>query len=577
MPRHRPPLIAIALLLLGLGSAAQAQLDLRRMLSRDARNLLPGGEILQKGNCEKLKRWVETPAGEPAPGAMGRLARSAGPGLRLISDEVFVPAFGKPYDQLTQADLSAYQRETLPACQKIGLFTPAQAQQVQQLLNPGAHPAYSQQLVQQRAQARVLAEARAAALQEMGQLRAELGQLPATDAGLSRLQQLDQRAAQLRDKLPAQESTAFDSAAQQARQRIAGPAQQERIARALAEPQEPASLARLQQVEASLDKNLLPPGDAQLARLQERIHALSLSTAAALRAEVAALPAGIEGLASGAEWSARTQSLWRNGGSLTPEIRAVMSDFNQQRSRTLASPTTAAAFKAAVNATRTPGEAQALPARYLMSDEGNTAAGQALQQAVNDRLALMERNAALGRSLDAPPRKTQTVAAAADDDEEDDAPPPPKAKGKSAGKSRETLRRGEPSEEMMFDLVNQRFTDKADNYRDIQQRCSQGPAGGGNGMGAAMDSVMCLSVMMTGAVTGNAMAEAPKITKFKKLGCERASGKPGYICDYKITTSHPINQQMGSILGGLMGRGGVGQARFLYDGDGWIAFFSSAD
>ncbi len=551
--------LLFAALLLGQSTAAQAQFDLRRLMQS-------AGQMMQRGTCEKLKTWVENPAPEQAPPAEGRrrvAGDRGGDDMRLIADEVFVPAFGKPYDQLTQADLTGYQRDTLRACHSMGLFTPQQAQQVSQLLNPGTHPMYSQRLAQRRAEAGARAAAQTAAAQELRQLQAELDGLEASDAGLSRLQQLSQRVAQLERNAAPQDVAAYNAAAQQARLRIGGPAQQDRIARALAAAQDPSSLQRLMSVEASLDRSLLPPGDSQLAQLQDRIRELAAATAAHQRAELAAIPAGLDGLAAGAQWSQRHGA----SGAVAPELRRVQDEFRQQRDRQLASPAVVAQLEAAVAAARTPAQVDALPSRYLLAGEEGSAAGRALQSASSARHAAMERNVALGRDPSADPLPPQRVQAAA---------PVRTAPPQREAPQREPLARGEPSEEVMFDMVNLRFTRAAENYRNLLQKCDQ-TRPNGNSMGGMMDGMVCLSLKMQGAVTGNAQAEPVKITKFRKLGCDRASGKPGYVCDYMITTSHPVSQQMGSILGGLMGQGGVGQARFLDTGDSWVIFYRGSE
>lgn len=87
---------------------------------------------------------------------------------------------------------------------------------------------------------------------------------------------------------------------------------------------------------------------------------------------------------------------------------------------------------------------------------------------------------------------------------------------------------------------------------------------------SSASAVVCLSMMMA----GSAGADEPlRITKFEKLGCERASGKPGYVCDYLLATSGRVQQAGGAMLAQIAGRGGAVQARFLKTRDGWIAFW----
>jgi hypothetical protein len=243
-------------------------------------------------------------------------------------------------------------------------------------------------------------------------------------------------------------------------------------------------------------------------------------------------------------------------GNIPPGIDAVRRKFmdNRQNALLASRPEIQGLMRRANN----PNEPDAILSRYLLDIERNTAAGTELFSAAQQRNEAIERTAAIqrgGGGKDLPPAYA---------DEEDEETP------RKRGGKKSSLARGEPSEEVMYDLLKSRFDGSARKMRDIQECCSSGRVSGSNQMGGAFDAIMCLGMMPAGAM---GVGEAIRIVSFRKLGCAKASGKPGYVCDYIAKTSHPINQSMGSIMGSLMDSAGAGQGRFLDAGDKWIAYF----
>jgi hypothetical protein len=125
--------------------------------------------------------------------------------------------------------------------------------------------------------------------------------------------------------------------------------------------------------------------------------------------------------------------------------------------------------------------------------------------------------------------------------------------------------RGEPTESEMYDLLRAKFAAVAEQIQEMKSSCR-----GGYSQNDPGKAVLCLM----GGLGGVAGADEPlKITRFEKLGCERANGKPGYVCDYLIATSGRMHDALGPSMAAIAGRGGAGQARFLQSSSGWIAFF----
>lgn len=84
----------------------------------------------------------------------------------------------------------------------------------------------------------------------------------------------------------------------------------------------------------------------------------------------------------------------------------------------------------------------------------------------------------------------------------------------------------------------------------------------------------------------NALSGAQvRINHFKKIGCEKASSRPGYNCDYEISAginfhsnegthagnahANGVNAFFGAVLGGAANRISTGTKRFVYSNSQW--------
>ena len=80
--------------------------------------------------------------------------------------------------------------------------------------------------------------------------------------------------------------------------------------------------------------------------------------------------------------------------------------------------------------------------------------------------------------------------------------------------------------------------------------------------------MQCLAIL--GASGGDRRYDfTAEITTFRKLGCEKALGRPGYVCDYLAGMSQN-NPAMTGVLGNMMRAGEVTQARFVRLENGWL-------
>jgi hypothetical protein len=78
--------------------------------------------------------------------------------------------------------------------------------------------------------------------------------------------------------------------------------------------------------------------------------------------------------------------------------------------------------------------------------------------------------------------------------------------------------------------------------------------------------MQCLALCGAG---GGKCSLSFEITQFRKLGCEKAEGQPGYVCDFVLgfASDSPFAQ---GALRQLTGGGNAGQGRFLRNDEGWL-------
>lgn len=85
-------------------------------------------------------------------------------------------------------------------------------------------------------------------------------------------------------------------------------------------------------------------------------------------------------------------------------------------------------------------------------------------------------------------------------------------------------------------------------------------------MAAAVTKLLNTSINklndFTKELTGSDTIDAIEIKKLKKLSCQKATEKPGYVCDVDMTYDRPV---FGSTSNQIT-------LRFVKTDDGWVAF-----
>ncbi len=360
----------LALLLATVAAPATAQVDLGRMLRNSIQNGIAGI------GCDKYRKWLAA-----APASVG--TRNQELLLPLVDDAAFVPAFGKPYRQLTQADLADAQRK-LAECQRAQALTPAEQAQASQVLNPYAHQALVRRLDAEQAQRN-----------ELTAVKAEVAALPATPEGLAQLDRLAARGeAALRNSRDNAEHLALRQSVDAARARIAGPVETQRVNEAIASASGIQGLQDLAALHDRLGRAGLPNDTAIALRekVATRLAALAPAAVAQERAQVTPPAGDLASLARHTQQLREFDGRTRGMASLVPELGSLRQALVAERQPAL--PAAWAGVQRQVATALDPAQPADLISRHFLDEELTGAPGVALRGAATERTALLQRIAA---------------------------------------------------------------------------------------------------------------------------------------------------------------------------------------
>lgn len=132
--------------------------------------------------------------------------------------------------------------------------------------------------------------------------------------------------------------------------------------------------------------------------------------------------------------------------------------------------------------------------------------------------------------------------------------------GASASMAEPTAQDMKTALESRFAAINEGMSDVADrcNRRDFQND--------------PVLAMQCLQIAMTGGLKngGSEVSSASfNLSRFEKIACEKAQGKPGFICDY-IAGMGSNMRALPPSLAALMQNGQMTQARFVQQGTRWL-------
>lgn len=128
----------------------------------------------------------------------------------------------------------------------------------------------------------------------------------------------------------------------------------------------------------------------------------------------------------------------------------------------------------------------------------------------------------------------------------------------------------EPSAEEMRAALEARHGNINANLQDIAERCNNREFN--RGQGDPLLAMQCLQLGVGGGLSRDGRsvrAPATRLANFEKIACEKAQGKPGYVCDYRAG----MDIDMGNLppsMRHLMAGGQITQGRFVKRGNGWM-------
>jgi len=460
----------------------------------------------------------------------------------FLEDERFIPQFGEAYDAMTPETAQRHARQAAgcrPAPRTIGETAAVDPTFPSRVFNPAYYGRYAQGV-------KAIRDARAAGEQAVRRLET----LSAPRDGRQEYQLIADDAARLKSFMGTAQASRLEAALADAYERVVRPALAGEVRNATAQAQGYdglVTLTRLLQQTRSGARNGRAD-DASVAALQARRSALAASLAQEERQQLDALGTGIGGIEGGVGWY---KEFWKRYAAYNdiPEIAELERDFERRRMGLLEKNRNELLQR--VSLASTSAELDRFTSRYVSLDmDKRSSVVTQLMTRIGEQRDDLDKRRVLGRNAvaDAPANRA-------------DEP----AKPTRGSAPQEALAKGEPSESEMYDLIKKRFDDIAGQARATQEAC-RGPVRNDD----PAQALVCLASSMGGAMGAG---EPMKITSFEKLGCERASGKPGYVCDYLLAMSGGVTRAMGPTMAALYGSGGAAQARFLKTRTGWIVFF----
>jgi hypothetical protein len=534
--------ILAALAGLQMAPLAHAQLDLGRIIrqSLTPSRLVPGavprppspgqpaGYDAQQ--CNKAANWLAadvamlppefaengrfgTVAGRPAENRINYRPRKTGPlgdvvpsGIPrdnwLLEDSRFIPHFGKPYDQMSDAELAELQKTGI-ACRMMGRTANGVMVDMavySRVFAPGIFPTYAKGVQTIRAARREVRDA------------ADLfASLPATDDGYQTYLNMADNAPRLRGFMSASELEAFNSAMEAANGRVARPALDRLAQQQIASAQGCEGLVAVSKLIVDMtgdERNSPMHNDPTVKALKAKQDDIARELHRAERARIDALGCGLVGLERGVAYSNEIEPRYRKYIHIA-SINELWEEFLRKRHAMIEA--SRPELSSRIGQTWDESGLAALVSRYIpFGKDQQTAAGTALLTRVAEQKDEIEKRRVLGANHagGAPAKNgaivkasasaksggaikaTKAVAAAEPDDE-----------------SEEPLAKGEPSESVMYDLIKNHFDSQAARINAANEACANGPSGND-----VFGAVACLGVMATkgGAVARRSRSPVSK-------------------------------------------------------------------
>lgn len=449
--------------------------------------------------------------------------------LNLFEDQYFTRFFGSPYDKLSVQDRARVGTQVMRQCFTNPQYGHSLTWQ-RQLDRPFILPAGS------FSQAHVMGGVveRRRLREELRSATGQVNALPPTSESWEKALGFESRAKAFSVLWPS-EYKGFDTAVNDAKRRAAAPAMEARLQPLLASAQGFEGLEALEQF-ASQQANLFASLDGEAgSRYRQQITAKTNALLGGLLAEersrMDALPSGLPGLERGAAWYQQFQGRFnRRGGPMVQELERT---FLLKRSQLLnaAQPELARLIERA----KSPEEVSSIMSRFVpLPTDRHSSVGVTLEQLAKTRNDTLERAAVLSGG--------------------------PTVTRRSPASSGDPAKR-EPDEGEMYDAVKALLDNYNSGMKNTEASCRAGAY--------REDPVLALQCLAILGGSGGQGGIQVKITSFQRIGCEKASNRPGYICDCRSSLSASGLTLPPSLRGMMQGQ--VSQFRFVWSGERWLA------
>lgn len=532
---------------LGRQSARESARERRERATRERMERQESARSDRMADCQRVAAWytgTEHIPPEALASRFGGGSRGDGgsPAMTLpyeawlLQDARFEPAFGIRYDDMAVEDGKRLHQASRGGC-RMPTNERGQAMSDGMLLFRAFDARYQPRYVQAVRQIR---EAHAT----IRQTQLLLADLPPGEMGRKQLAQHAAQRRALEGYLDEGGRNGWRQAFVDAYARVVDPANEARVAAAVAKSSGLDGLQSLSRLQAELVDEARAAGvDFRLPpALRQHQDALAAQVANAERARVDALGSGVVALERGAQWYADYRQRLAPHIADTAPGRELMRHFEVRRGSALNAAERDLSRRIA--ATRSDNELQALVARYLpLEQDQRHPAGTALFTRVAMQRDELHKRSVLGSS-----------------------PSSAKSEQPAGHVSRPASGSGEPSESEMYDAFNAVLQAQNAAAQETAERCNKRQYQNDPLLG-----VQCIEFGLGVGTTGggqNVRAPQFRIANFQKLGCEKAQSETGWRCDYAAGISG--NLQMPPSMARLMGAGNMGQARFVRRGDGWL-------
>ena len=465
----------------------------------------------------------------------------------LLQDAKFEPVFGKRYDAVT-ADEASRLRQTASRCPPP---RNAQGQSVidNMFVTRSFDDRYRARYIQGVVQIRE-AQLRGAAALSM------FNTLQAVETAPQQFQEAAASQRQIEGFLDGKNRAEIRKAAKDAHNRAISPLQALRAQQAVANARGYEGLVALTSLQQGFDREaqMADVAPIPLPEMTAKLQTLVQDLVGSEKGRIDALGTGAVALERGVQWHQEYRSRYLpRVTSATSGLSAMLAYFEERRATALD-----AAEKdltARVSQSRTDAELNQLVEKYIpLEFDQRHRSGTALLTSVAAKKDDLHKRAILGQPANAPAPASQTQA---DQRNVPSANSPPGATSSTTG---------DPSESDLFDAFNDRLEASNEQARGTAEKC--------NNRDFKNDPLLAMQCLQFGVgvgVTKGAQGVLPpqfKVSRFEKIGCEKAQGETGYRCDY--VAGFAGNMNMPPSMGVLMKQGSISQSRFVRRGDRWL-------